>query len=299
MTCSAPRSISAGASGGLLARVPSGALVVGAVASVQFGSAVAVTLFARIGPGGAVLMRLLFGAIIVVALWRPQLRGRSKRDLALAALFGLVLAGMNFSFYSAIHRIPLGIGVTLEFVGPLAVAIGGSRRWIDLLWVALAAAGIVALAHPQTHGLDLLGAGLALLAGCLWGTYILVNAKVGRAFERGTGLALALCVGLVVMIPVGAAQGGAHLFDARSLGLGAAVGLLSSAIPYSFEIEALRRIAPAVFGVLMSIEPALGALAGWLVLGQGLSARAVAGIALVICASIGASRRGREAPIAV
>lgn len=299
MTCSAPRSASGRSSGGLLARAPSGGLVLGAIASVQFGSAIAATLFARIGPGGAVLLRLLFGAIIVVGLWRPRLRGRSRRDLALAAVFGLVLAGMNFSFYSAIHRIPLGIGVTLEFVGPLAVAIGGSRRRIDLLWVALAAAGILALAHGQTHGLDALGAGLALLAGCLWGTYILVNARVGRVFERGTGLALALCVSLVVMIPVGVAQGGSRLLEPRSLALGAAVGMLSSAIPYSFEIEALRRIAPPVFGVLMSIEPAMAAIAGLIVLGQGLSARAIAGIALVVCASVGASRSGREAPVAV
>jgi inner membrane transporter RhtA len=206
---------------------------------------------------------------------------------------------MNFSFYSAIHRIPLGIAVTLEFVGPLAVAVFGSRRWIDLLWVALAAGGILALAHGQAHGLDALGAGLALLAGCLWGTYILVNARVGQAFERGTGLALALCVALLAMIPVGVVQGGAHLLDAPSLALGVAVGLLSSAIPYSFEIEALRRIAPAVFGVLMSLEPAMAAVAGLIVLGQGLSARAVAGIALVVCASIGASRKRREAPVAV
>jgi inner membrane transporter RhtA len=206
---------------------------------------------------------------------------------------------MNFSFYSAIHRIPLGIGVTLEFVGPLAVAIFGSRRWIDLLWVALAAGGIIALTHGQTHGLDSLGVGLALLAGCLWGIYILVNARVGRVFERGTGLALALCVALIAMIPAGIVEGGPHLFDARSLALGAAVGLLSSAIPYSFEVEALRRIAPAVFGVLMSIEPAMGALAGLVVLGQSLSWRAIAGIALVVCASIGASLRAREAPVAV
>ena len=286
-------------SGGLLARAPSGGLVVGAIASVQFGSALAATLFARIGPGGAVLLRLLFGAIIVVALWRPRVRGRSRRDLALAAVFGLVLAGMNFSFYSAIHRIPLGIAVTLEFIGPLAVAVLGSRRWIDLAWVALAAVGIVALARGQTHGLDALGAGLAVLAGCLWGAYILINARVGRVFERGTGLALALCVSLVVMLPIGVAQGGTHLLEPRSLALGAAVGLLSSAIPYSFEIEALRRIAPPVFGVLMSIEPAMAAIAGLIVLGQGLSARAVAGIALVVSASIGASRSGREAPVAV
>ena len=283
----------------MLARAPSGVLVVSAIASVQLGSAVAATLFAQIGPAGAVLLRLFFGAVVVVALWRPRLRGRSRRELAIAVGFGLVLASMNLSFYEAIHRIPLGIAVTIEFIGPLAVAVGGSRRLIDVLWVALAAAGIVALARGQTHGLDALGAGLAVLAGCLWAAYILLNARVGRAFERGTGLALALCVALLVTAPVGLIAGGRHLFDPRSLALGAAIGILSSAIPYSFEIEALRRIAPSVFGVLMSLEPAFAAVAGLIVLDQALSARAVGGIVLVVCASIGASRRSRGAPVAV
>jgi inner membrane transporter RhtA len=263
------------------------------------GSAIAATLFAQTGPAGAVLLRLLFGTIVVLALWKPRLRGRSGSELAVAAAFGLVLAGMNLSFYEAIHRIPLGVAVTIEFIGPLAVAIGGSRRLIDLLWIALAAGGIIALARGQTHGLDALGAALALLAGCLWAAYILLNARVGRAFERGTGLALALCVALIVTAPVGVIAGGRHLLEPRSLALGAAVGILSSAIPYSFEIEALRRIAPSVFGVLMSLEPAMAAAAGLIVLDQALSARAVAGIALVVCASIGASRRSREAPVAV
>lgn len=299
MTCLASRGARAATEGGLLARAPSPALVVGAIASVQFGSALAAKLFAQVGPGGAVLLRLLFGTIIVLALWRPRLRGRSGRELMLAAAFGLVLAGMNLSFYYAIHRIPLGIAVAIEFIGPLGVAVAGSRRWIDVLWVALAAAGIVALTRGQTHGLDALGAALALVAGGLWAAYILLNARVGRAYERGTGLALALCVALVVTIPVGVVEGGGHLLDGRSLGLGAAVGLLSSAIPYSFEVEALRRIRPAVFGVLMSLEPAIAALAGLIVLGQSLSAREIVGIALVVCASTGASWQSREAPVAV
>jgi inner membrane transporter RhtA len=284
---------------GLLAPAPSPALVLGAIASVQFGAAIAVTLFARIGPGGAVWLRLLGGTVILVPLWRPRWRGRSRRDLALAGLFGFVLASMNFTFYSAIHRIPLGIAVTFEFIGPLTVAIAGSRRPVDLLWVALAAAGILALTEGGVHHLDGLGVALALLAGGLWAAYILINARVGRAFEGATGLSLAMCVASLLMIPLGVAQGGSHLLEPRSLLLGGAVGLLSSAIPYSFENEALRRIDPAVFGVLMSIEPAMAALAGFIALGQGLTARAVLGIALVVIASVGAARRTREAPIAV
>jgi inner membrane transporter RhtA len=281
----------------LLAPAPSPVLVLGAIASVQFGAAIAVTLFARIGPGGAVFLRLLGGTIILVPLWRPQWRGRSRRDVMFAGLFGLVLASMNFTFYSAIHRIPLGIAVTFEFIGPLMVAIVGSRRPLDLVWVALAAAGILALTEGGVHHLDGLGVALALLAGGLWAAYILINARVGRAFEGATGLSLAMCVASLLMIPLGVAQGGSHLLEPRSLLLGAAVGLLSSAIPYSFENEALRRIDPAVFGVLMSIEPAMAALAGFIALGQGLTARAVLGIGLVVIASVGAARRIREAPV--
>lgn len=282
---------------GLLAPAPSPALVLGAIASVQFGSAIATTLFAQIGPGGAVWLRLLFGTLILVPLWRPRWRGYDRRELGLAIVFGLVLAGMNFTFYSSIHRIPLGIAVTIEFVGPLVVAIAGSRRPLDLVWVALAAAGILALTRGGVHHLDGVGVALALGAGCFWAAYILINARVGRAFEGATGLSLAMCVGTAVMIPLGLAQGGSNLLEPRSLLLGAAVGLLSSAIPYSFENEALRRIRPAVFGVLMSIEPAMAALAGFIVLGQGLAGREVVGIALVVVASVGAARRAREAPI--
>ena len=286
---------------GLLTRAPSPALVLGAIASVQFGSAIAATLFAQIGPAGAVSLRLLFGTVILLALWRPRLRLRTytRHQLALACVFGLVLGFMNLSFYSALHRIPLGIAVTLEFVGPLTVAVAGSRRPIDLLWVAIAAAGIIALTQGDTNHLNPLGVGFALLAGALWGTYIIVNARIGQAFEGGTGLALAMCVASIVILPLGIAQGGSQLLDPRSLALGAAIGVLSSAIPYSFEVEALRRIRPSVFGVLMSIEPAMAALAGFIVLGQGLSARTLLGMALVVIASVGAARRTREAPIAV
>jgi inner membrane transporter RhtA len=272
---------------------------VSGITSVQFGSAIAATLFSRIGPGGAVLLRLLTATIILIPLWRPRVRGRPRSDLVVAVTFGLVLAAMNLSFYHAVHRIPLGTAVTLEFVGPLTVAVVGSRRLIDLVWVVLAAAGILALARGQTHGLDLLGTVLALTAGALWGTYILLNARIGRTFERGSGLALAMLVGTLAALPAGLIEGGAHLFTLHSLALGSAVGILSSAIPYSFENEALRRIAPSVFGVLMSLEPGMAAIAGLLVLGQGLSGRAVLGIGLVVCASVGASRRRREVPVDV
>jgi inner membrane transporter RhtA len=285
---------------GLLSRAPSPALVVGAIASVQFGSAVAATLFARIGPGGAVLLRLLTATVALVLIWRPRPREIPRRDLLLACGFGLILAGMNLAFYHAIQRIPLGVAVTIEFIGPLGVAVLGSRRALDMVWVALAVAGILALMHGDMHSLNTLGVVLALLAGCLWGAYILVNARLGRAFADGTGLSLAMVVATCVALPVGAVEGGTHLLAVHSLLLGAGVGMLSSAIPYSFELEALRRIATRVFGVLMSLEPAMAALAGFIVLGQALSAREALGIALVVVASGGASLASRRpAPAAV
>jgi inner membrane transporter RhtA len=270
---------------------------VGAIVSIQGGAALAVTLFDRLGPGGAALLRLLSATIVLLAVWRPRVRRYTRRQLALAAAFGLVLGGMNLSLYEAVHRIPLGIAVTIEFIGPLGVAIGGSRRRIDFVWVALAAAGILALTNGGTHGLNAAGVGLAALAGCLWAGYILLNARLGRAFETGTGLALAMCVSTLLVLPFGISDAGTHLFQPRLILLGTVVGMLSSAIPYSFEVEALRRLSTSVFGVLMSLEPAVAALAGLIVLGQGLGARAILGIALVVVASVGASRRTSEPPV--
>jgi inner membrane transporter RhtA len=275
--------------GDLLARVPSPALVLGAIASVQFGSAIAATLFARVGPGGAVLLRLVSASIVLLALWRPRLRGRTRRELVLAVMFGVVLAGMNLSFYQALARIPLGVAVTIEFVGPLAVAVSGSRRLLDLVWVTLAAVGILALTHVGAHGLNALGVAFALIAACLWAAYILLNARVGQAFERGTGLALAMLVASVVALPAGVIDGGTRILEPRTIAVGAAVGMLSSAIPYSLELEALRRMPSRVFGILMSIEPAMAALAGFVILGEALRGRDVVAIVLVAAASAGAS----------
>ena len=280
-----------------LDRVPSPALVLTAIASVQFGSAVAAKLFAQVGPGGAVLLRLISSSVMLGVLWRPRVRGLSRRQVTLIGLFGLVLGGMNITFYQSLARIPLGVAVTIEFVGPLTVAVLGSRRPRDLVWVALAAGGILALTHGGIHHLDGLGVAFALIAGGFWGAYIHVNARVGRAFQGGQALALAMVVAAAVALPVGLVQGGSNLVSVHALLVGSAVGLLSSTIPYSLELEALRRIVPSVFGVLMSLEPAVAALAGLIVLGQGLPFRAALGIALVVAASVGASRRAREAPV--
>jgi inner membrane transporter RhtA len=277
-------------------RVPPVILVLVAISSVQVGSALAKTLFDEIGAGGTVLARTLFAAVVLVLVWRPQVSGLRRGDLWLAALFGLTLAAMNLAFYSALDRIPLGIAVTLEFVGPLGVAVAGSRGALDLLWVALAAAGILLLSDFGSADLDRLGVALALLAGGFWAAYILLSARVGRVFPGGSGLALAMVVAAALLLPVGVGDAGADLLVPWILAAGAVVALLSSAIPYSLELEALRRMPPKVFGVLMSLEPAVAALAGFVVLGEDLVAREVAAILLVVAASAGAASGGEIAP---
>jgi inner membrane transporter RhtA len=262
-----------------------------AVGSVQFGSALAKTLFDDLGPGGTVLLRVLFAAGLLAALWRPSVRESDRGDLWLATFFGLSLAGMNGCFYAALDRIPLGIAVTFEFVGPLGVAVAGSRKPLDLLWVGLAAGGIVLLSGFGSGGeLDGLGVALALLAGGFWAAYIVLSQRTGQAFPGGSGLAIAMVVASAVLLPFGVADAGTSLLEPELLALGAAVAMLSSAIPYSLELEALRRMPKRVFGVLMSLEPAVAALAGFVVLGQVLGAREVAAIVLVVAASAGASR---------
>jgi inner membrane transporter RhtA len=261
---------------------------------VQLGAAVATTLFDEVGPVGAVLYRLVFAAIVLLAIWRPRPRRSDRGALGMAALFGVSLAAMNLCFYEALDRIPLGIAVTLEFVGPLAVALAASRQALDLVWVGMAAAGILLLTRPSGDA-EPAGAAFALAAGAFWAAYILLSARVGRSFPGGTGLALAMAFGAALMVvPAGVAAGG-QLLDPGTIAIGAGLALLSSAIPYSLELEALRRLAVGTFGVLMSLEPAVAALVGLVALEQGLAAVELLGIALVIAASAGALRQS-EAP---
>jgi inner membrane transporter RhtA len=271
-------------------------LVLAGIASVQFGAALAKSLFDELGPGGTVFLRVMFAALVLAAVWRPSVRGHSRSDWRLIAVFGLSLAAMNLAFYESLDRIPLGVAVTFEFVGPLGVAIAGSRRPLDLVWIALAAAGILLLSDFGTADLDGLGVLLALVAGGFWATYILVSARVGRRFSGGNGLALAMGVGALMLVPVGVADGGGELFVPWILAAGLGVAILSSVIPYSFELEALRRMPTGVFGVLMSLEPAAAALAGFIVLDEGLATREVVAIALVVAASAGAARNASVPP---
>ena len=265
--------------------------------SVQLGAAIAKGMFDSLGPGGTVFLRIFFAALVLFVLVRPKLRGHDRSGYLVATVFGLTLAGMNLSLYLAIDRIPLGVAVTLEFMGPLGVAVAGSRRLLDLLWAALAAAGILLLAPLDVLGgtnLDPVGVAFALLAGCLWAGYILLSVRTGSAFAGGTGLVIALCVGTVVLLPVGVAGAGYALLDPGLLLAGFGVAMLSSAIPYSFELEALRKLPARVFGVLMSLEPAVAAFIGLLVLGERLEMRAAVAVLLVTVAAAGASRFGKQ-----
>jgi inner membrane transporter RhtA len=269
-------------------------LVIVACVSPQLGAALAVTLFDELGPAGAAFLRLAFAAIILLAIWRPRLAG----DLRLPAAFGIALGLMNWTFYEALDRIPLAIAVTIEFSGPLLVAVIGSRRPLDGVWIALAAAGIVLLVGPGGGSLDPVGVGFALIAGACWMSYIYLSKRTGAAFPGGSGLAIAMAVGALVVLPAGVIQADGALIQPNLLGAALVVALLSSVLPYSLELEALRRLPEAVFGVLMSLDPAIAALVGFLVLGQALGVREVLGIAMVVVASAGAAGLGHRPAVA-
>jgi inner membrane transporter RhtA len=278
-------------------RLPAWSLVLAAAVSIQFGAAVGATLFDELGPGGVSLLRLGLAAPILLLIWRPDPRDHPKGDLRLAALFGLVLGAMNLFFYLALDRIPLGIAVTIEFAGPLAVAVAGSRRRADLAFAALAAFGIVLLASADAGGdgpLDRLGLFYVSIAAVCWAAYILIAQRAGQRFTGGRGLALASVVAALVPLGPGIAQGGSDLLHPGYLAAGLAVALMSSVIPYSLEMESLRRIRANVFGVLMSLEPAIAALAGFAILGQALGLRECVAILFVIVASIGVTRGSGE-----
>jgi inner membrane transporter RhtA len=272
-------------------------LVLGSIVAVQSGAALATTLFDSIGTGGAVLFRAGFGALALVALTRAApLRTREwpHREVV---LLGVTVATVNLFFYAALVRLPLGITVTLEFVGPLGVAVFGSRRWRDVIWVLLAAAGILLLSDGAGgEEIDPLGVALALAAGLFWAAYIVQSARVGRLGPGIGGATMAAVISAILIAPFGIVQGGSDLLDPLILAVGAAVGVLSTAVPYAFEMEALRRLPQAVFGVLMSLQPAVAAAIGFVALSQGLALIEVVAIGLVVLASAGALRSATTVP---
>jgi inner membrane transporter RhtA len=267
------------------------AMAIGSILSVQSGAALATTLFDQVGPWGAVFMRSGFGALVLLVLARGSLRPLRGPQLRDVVVFGVALAAMNLSFYAALDRLPLGVAVTLEFVGPLGVAVFGSRRGRDVIWALLAGAGILLLSDGAGGGgIDPAGAALALTAGGFWALYILQSARVGNSYPGLGGLATAVAISAVLVAPFGIAQGGGALLVPSTLAVGFAVGVLSSAIPYALELEALRRLPNAVFGVLMSLEPAVAATIGFVALSQDLALVEVVAIGLVVVACAGALR---------
>jgi inner membrane transporter RhtA len=296
----------------VLGSVPPSVLVLTGVVSVQVGAGVAARLFALIPPAAVTGLRLwTAAAVMVVAGARPLrdnlaglARRRAWRDAAVVAGFGLTLAVMNFSIYQAFARIPLGIAVTIEFLGPLAVAVASSRRLIDLLWVALAGVGVALLTGAGApasggHRVGLVGLGFALLAAAAWAAYIILSRATGRRFPGTSGLTIAMLVAAIVIIPAGVAAGGTALLRPGILAAGLGIGLLSSVIPYSLELEALRRVPARVFGIWMSLEPAVAALVGLVMLGETLAVTEWAAIVCVMIACAGAARgsvRASQAP---
>jgi inner membrane transporter RhtA len=270
--------------------LPPPVLLLLSILSVQLGAAIAKGLFHLLGSGGTVFLRVGLAAVIYMLLARPRLRGYSWRAYGWVVLFGLVIAAMNSCFYAAISRIPLGIATTLEFIGPLGVSLVSSRRPSDLLWVVLSVIGIVLLVPIKgSAAIDPLGVVLALTAGAGWAAYILVNVRVGQAFPGTTGLALSMSVAAIVLVPfdIGSLTPLTHNPVPLLLGLGVAV--LSTVIPFALELEALRRISARAFGVLMSLEPAVAALVGFVLLGETIGIRGLLAMVLIIIASCGVS----------
>ncbi|MFD7434585.1 DMT family transporter [Streptomyces sp. NPDC059861] len=268
---------------------PVGLVLAGGL-SVQFGGALAVSLMPRAGALGIVTLRLAVAAIVLMLVCRPRLRGHSRTDWGTVVVFGITMGAMNGLFYQAVDRIPLGPAVTLEVLGPLALSVLASRRAINFVWAGLALAGVFLLGGGNFDSLDPVGAAFALGAGAMWAAYILFSARTGRRFPQADGLALAMVVAAVLFLPLGVAESGTKLLDPEILALGAAVAVMSSVLPYTLELLALRRLPAPTFAILMSLEPAIAATAGFLVLNQSLTAMEAAAIALVIAASMGAVR---------
>lgn len=273
-------------------------MVLGAIFSIQIGAAVATGLFPEIGAAGVVFMRAIVSAVLLAAIWRPGIE-TVRKNPRLLLVFGVALAGMNLCFYEAIDRIPLGTAVTLEFIGPLTVALIASRRRRDWIWAGLAAVGILLLTGGVGgESLDPVGVALALAAGFFWGSYILLGKRMGQAFSGGKGLAVAMAVSALLTAPLGIVEGGTGLLSPEVLLVGLAVGALSSALPFTLELEAMRRLPSSVFGVMMSLEPAVAAAVGLVLLGQGIVPLEFVAILLVVAASAGALRSSRApAPI--
>jgi inner membrane transporter RhtA len=281
-----------------LEAIPPVPAILGAIISVQAGAALAKGLFPALGPIGTVGLRVVLSAIMLMAAFRPRLRALSAAQWRAVIPYGLVLGTMNIVFYLSLSRIPLGVAVTLEFVGPLAVAVFGSRRAVDIAWVVLAAAGIALITPWSGGGADALGVALALAAGACWAAYILLGGRVSGIMPGGASVATGMLIASIVALPAALATGGFARLTLPLFVAGVGVALLSSAIPYTLEMIALKGLPARTFGILMSLEPAVAALLGVVVLHELLSFRQWLAVALIIGASTGSTLTSRRpAPV--
>jgi inner membrane transporter RhtA len=261
----------------------------GSMSSIQLGAALSNSLFGRLGPTGVVVLRLLFAAVVLCVAVRPSLRGRSAPERLVPIALGVTSGLMTLAFYEAIARIPQGIVAAIEFTGPLAVAVAGSRRWRDGVWVVLAAGGIglLTLGHPVGGALNATGVLLAFAAAVGWGTYIVLTKRVGQSWPGLGGLAISMGIAALVSLPFGLTHFAHRYADLDKDLYGLALGVLVPLAPYMLELAALRRLPTRVFGVLMSLEPGIGALLGLVILGQSLALGGVLAIGLIVSASVG------------
>ena len=265
-----------------------------AIISFQGGAAIAKGLFPVLGAAATSSLRIVLSAIILVVFNRPNLRNLTTAQWKAVVLYGLTLGAMNIIFYMAIARIPLGLGVALEFIGPLALALSGSKRMIDFLWVLLAATGIVLIAPLSNNGLDVIGVFLALLAGALWAAYILLGGRIAQIMDGGKAVTIGMIFASLLVLPIAIQEG--LLIHLRPVMLlpGFALALLSSAIPFTLEMHALQKIPAKTFSILMSLEPAAAAFSGLLFLHEYLSFYEWLAVALIIVASAGATLTGKK-----
>ena len=266
-----------------------------AIISVQGGAAIAKGLFPVVGAAGTASLRIGLSALMLLVAVRPRLGQLRAAQWRAVVPYGVALGLMNFLFYCALARVPLGLGVTLEFVGPLLVAMAGSRRWLDVLWAVLAGAGIALIAPWGGHGIDPVGMLLALAAGGCWAIYIVLGGRVAEVLPGNTAVAIGMLFATAAVLPFGLAGGQLATLTPQLLGLGAALALLSSALPFTLEMQALKRLPTRTFSILMSVEPAAAALCGWLFLGEHLSAAQWLAVLLVMAASAGATLTARRA----
>jgi inner membrane transporter RhtA len=273
--------------------IPPSGLVLLSCFAIQGGTAGTKTLFAQVGVIGAVFICKFFAAIFLLAWHRPSLKGYAWQDYCLVVVLGLAIAGAVVGIYEAVARIPMGIASTIEFIGPLSLGVAGSRRKLDLVWVVFAAAGVLLLSPINNLALDWVGVSCALVSAVGWASYIVLSKRAGRVFPGGTGLALAMTVATIIMMPIGVAQAGKALFQPEVLIVGAGIGFLGTVLPYSLEYIVLKQMSPRVFGVLMSVEPAIAALVGFIFLHEHLNVQSAIAILLVTFASAGITLSGK------